>query len=102
MEMTKISDRVDILESESNDGMEETKSVGAVSIEFTGKLMFRLRLSFLKWPFSGLSDLIQSRRYGDSRQSNDNSGQEINKKLTKEDFYFAAIELSFNQNLIFV
>ena len=37
MEITKISDRVDALENESNDGTEETKSVGAVNIEFTGE-----------------------------------------------------------------
>ena len=37
MEITKISDRVDALENESNDGTEETKSVGAVSIEFPGE-----------------------------------------------------------------
>ena len=37
MEITKISDRVDALENESNDGSEETKSVGAVNIEFTGE-----------------------------------------------------------------
>ena len=49
--MTKISDRVDILESESNDGIEETKSVGAVNIDFTGKLTFGQRLGFLKCPF---------------------------------------------------
>ena len=30
-------DRVDALENESNDGTEETKSVGAVSIEFNGE-----------------------------------------------------------------
>ena len=37
MEITKISDRVDALENQSNDGTEETKSVGAVNIEFTGE-----------------------------------------------------------------
>ena len=37
MEITKISDRVDALENESNDGSEETKSVGAVNIEFNGE-----------------------------------------------------------------
>ena len=35
MEVTKVSDRVDALENESNDDNEETKSVGAVNIEFT-------------------------------------------------------------------
>ena len=40
MEMTKITDRVDILENESNDETEETKSVGAVNIEFTGDHLF--------------------------------------------------------------
>ena len=38
MEMTKITDRLDILESESNDEIEETKSSGAVHIEFSGML----------------------------------------------------------------
>ena len=37
MEITKISDRVEKLENQSNDGTEETKSVGAVNIEFTGE-----------------------------------------------------------------
>ena len=37
MEITRISDRVNALENESNDKTEETKSVGAVNIEFTGK-----------------------------------------------------------------
>ena len=37
MEMTKVTDRMDALENESNDENEETKSVGAVNIEFTGK-----------------------------------------------------------------
>ena len=36
MEVTKMSDRVDALENESNDETEKTKSVGAVNIEFTG------------------------------------------------------------------
>lgn len=44
MEMTKVTDRVDALETESNDGILETKSVGAVNIEFNGKLIsFRYR-----------------------------------------------------------
>ena len=38
MEMTKITDRLDFLESESNDENEETKSSGAVHIEFNGLL----------------------------------------------------------------
>ena len=37
MEVTKVSDRVDALENDSNDENEEGKSVGAVNIEFTGK-----------------------------------------------------------------
>ena len=37
-------------------------------------------------PFSGLSDFIQSQRYGDGTPSSDNSDQVINQKLTKEDF----------------
>ena len=36
MEMTKVTDRIDALENESNDMNEETKSVGAINIEFTG------------------------------------------------------------------
>ena len=42
MEMTKITDRLDVLESESNDENEETKSAGAVHIEFNGKLFSEL------------------------------------------------------------
>ena len=38
MELTKVTDRVDALENQSNDDIEETKSVGAVNIEFTGEL----------------------------------------------------------------
>lgn len=74
--MTKITDRVDILESGSNDETEETKSVGAINIEFTGDHLF-----------SGLSDLGHSRRYGPSygSQSNDNSDP-IHQKITKEGF----------------
>ena len=37
MELTKVTDRVDALENDSNDDNDETKSVGAVNIEFTGK-----------------------------------------------------------------
>ena len=37
MEVTKVSDRVNALENEANDENEETKSVGAVNIEFTGE-----------------------------------------------------------------
>ena len=36
MELTKVTDRVDTLENQSKDENEETKSVGAVNIEFTG------------------------------------------------------------------
>ena len=39
MEVTKVSDRVNALENEPNDENEETKSVGAVNIEFTGKFL---------------------------------------------------------------
>ena len=35
MELTKVIDRVDALENESHDESEDTKSVGAVNIEFT-------------------------------------------------------------------
>ena len=42
MEITKISDRVDALENKSKfDESEETKSVGAVNIEFTGDHLFQ-------------------------------------------------------------
>ena len=53
METTKITDRLDILESESNDENEETKGVGAVHIEFNGKLFSELfyHLSLSKWLF---------------------------------------------------
>ena len=37
MELTKVTDRVDALENDSNDDNDETKSVGAVNIEFTGE-----------------------------------------------------------------
>ena len=81
MEITKISDRVDALENDSHDKIEETKSVGAVNIEFTGDHLF-----------SGLSDLVQSRRYGPSHGNvptpNDISDP-INQKITKEGFHFA-------------
>ena len=46
--------------------------------------------------FSGFSDLIQSRRYGDDRPSNDNSDQVIKQKLTKDGFNAIVIELPFN------
>ena len=39
MELTKVTDRVDALENYSNDDNEETKSVGAVNIEFTGEFL---------------------------------------------------------------
>ena len=60
MEMTKITDRVGILESETNDETEETKSVGAVHIEqlHIGKLFWQFitmsrgpRLSFFECRF---------------------------------------------------
>ena len=38
MELTKVTDRVDALENESDDENDEIKSVGAVNIEFTGEL----------------------------------------------------------------
>ena len=41
MEVSKVSDRVDALENESNDENDETKSVGAVNIEFTGKFIIK-------------------------------------------------------------
>ena len=79
MEITKISDRVDVLENESSDDLEETKGVGAVNIEFTGDHLL-----------SGLSDLVQSRRYGPANgymsSSNDNP---IYPKITKEGSHFA-------------
>ena len=36
MEMTQLTDRVDVLENQSKDGSEETKSHGDVNIEFNG------------------------------------------------------------------
>ena len=39
MELTKVTDRVDTLENQLNDENEETKSVGAVNIEFTGEFI---------------------------------------------------------------
>ena len=88
METTKITDRLDILESESNDENEETKGVGAVHIEFNGKLFseYKTTTESIKMTFSGFSDLIQSQRYGDGGPSNDNSDQVIKQKLTKEGF----------------
>ena len=78
MEITKISDRVDALENESNHGTEENKSVGAVNIEFTGDHLF-----------SSLSDLVQSRSFGPSygnvQPSNDNSDL-INQKSQRKVF----------------
>ena len=49
MEITKISDRIDVLENQSTDDGEEVKSVGAVNIEFTGRsfnfflVLFKMR-----------------------------------------------------------
>ena len=39
MKMTTITDRVDVLENQSNNENEATKSVGAVNMEFTGKFL---------------------------------------------------------------
>ena len=39
MELTKVTDRVDSLENQSNDENEQAKSVGAVNIEFTGEFI---------------------------------------------------------------
>ena len=36
MEMTQLTDRVDVLENQSKDGIGETKSHGDVNIEFHG------------------------------------------------------------------
>ena len=97
MEMTKITDRLDILESESNDEIEETKSAGAVHIEFNGMLFseYKTTTEHVKIKISGFSDLIQS-RYGDGGPSNDNSDQVIKQKLTKDGFNATVIELPFN------
>ena len=97
MEMTKITDRLDILESESNDENEETKSSGAVHIEFNGMLFseYKTTTEFVKIKISGFSDLIQS-RYGDGGLSNDNSDQVIKQKLTKDGFNATVIELPFS------
>ena len=64
MELTKVTDRVDALENDSNDDNDETKSVGAVNIEFTGEFLrfYCPRISVLN--FLGLSDLIQARSHG--------------------------------------
>ena len=72
MELTKVTDRVDALENKSHDENDEIKSVGAVNIEFTGETIRRRpaaglvigRESVHSKPFSGLSDLIQSRSQG--------------------------------------
>ena len=98
--MTKITDRVGILESKANDETEETKNVGAGHIEqlHIGKLFWQFitTTEFVWVPFSGLSDFIKSQRYGDGRPSNDDSDQDINQKLTKEDFNVTFIESSVN------
>ena len=39
MEMAKMSERIDVLENESSNDL-ESKSVGAVNIEFSGKSAF--------------------------------------------------------------
>ena len=102
MEITKISERVDALENESNDESEETKSVGAVNIEFTGEFVDQIwtleiipNTIVLKQPFSGLSDLIHSRSYnpsyGNGQPLNGNFDSEIKQKLTKEGLRFASM-----------
>ena len=66
MELTKVTDRVDALENESHDENDEIKSVGAVNIEFTGEMISRSSVrpvNVHSKPFSGLSDLIQSRSH---------------------------------------
>ena len=49
MELTKVTERVDALENQSPDDNEETKSVGAVNIEFTGETIRR-------WPIKSSSE----------------------------------------------
>ena len=49
MELTKVTDRVDALENQSNDDIEETKSVGAVNIEFTGELTNDFTLNIIAY-----------------------------------------------------
>ena len=51
MEMTKITDRVGILESETNDEAEGTKSVGAVHIE-------QLHIGKLFWQFITTTEFV--------------------------------------------
>ena len=89
MEVTKVSDRVDALENQSNNENEETKSVGAVNIEFTGKSLLSRFFSVCLVEltvFLGLSDLIHSRRIGNDVPSTVISNPSIDQKITKEGF----------------
>ena len=95
METTQLTDRVDVLENQSKDGTGETNGNGGVTIEFNGKQPNKHpRINILRGPrdklLSGLSDILQSQRYGPSyRPSNYNQhspDQEINKKLIEEGF----------------
>ena len=104
--MTKLTDRVDVLENESKDEVRETGNHGGgVNIEtfnFHGEQntserteLVRVGLSDAQFDklCSGLSDFLQSQRYGPSnynqQPSIDNSHQEVNAKITKEGFVFA-------------
>ena len=68
MELTKVTDRVDALENQSNDDIEETKSVGGVNIHH----------------IFGLSDLIQSRNSGNAIQP-----ASVDPRITKDGFHFS-------------
>ena len=46
--MTKLSDRVDVLENESKDEIEETGSHGAVNIEFHGEKKKLVQTEFVR------------------------------------------------------
>ena len=48
MEMTKLTDRVDVLENESKDEIEETGSHGAVNIEFHGEKKKLVQTEFVR------------------------------------------------------
>ena len=89
MEVTKVSDRVDALENQSNDDNEETKSVGAVNIEFTPNFsgMASSKNKYC-WTFDflGLSDLILSKRLEDEAPSTVISDPSISQKITKKGF----------------
>ena len=91
--MTKLSDRVDELQNESNDESEETGSHGAVNIEFHGEKNNLGQTELVRTigmkNCLGLSDLLQSQRNGPSNQQPLNDNREINTKITEGSFEFA-------------